>query len=114
MTDETTLADRYGAGVEKAGVRAPWFERVSAFLRHKYDLPQDWHGFKFESLEPLSKSPGLLVTGAVTPPLTRGKHAGRPNWRARDKATDKTLLVLNTEFEAWDQPLPTPGGSDDR
>lgn len=116
--NETTLADRYEAGVERAEVRAPWFERVSAFLRHKYRLPEGWQGFKFEAIEPLRKSPGVLVTGAVTPPKRRGKHAGQPNWRAKDKATQKTLLLLNAEFEAWDQPhlyaaLPTPEPSHD-
>jgi hypothetical protein len=77
---------------------------VSAFLRHKYSLPAGWLGYKFQAIEPLRRSPGILVTGAVTPPKQRGKYAGKPNWRAKDKATVQTLLLLNAEFEAWDQP----------
>lgn len=98
---------------ETLAARPPFLDRVGIFVRQRYGLASDWRPYIFEVIEPLGNdSPGLMVTGAVTPLTTRGKRAGKPNWRAKDKATIKTLLVLYSEFEPWDDiPTPPQGGS---
>lgn len=36
---------------------------------------------------------GILCTGAVCPPVLRGKHKGEPNWRKKDPSTVRQVFV---------------------
>ena len=49
---------------------------------------EGWAAWKFEAIEN-----GVLCTGAVCPPITRGANKGWPNYRKYDKKTLKTVFV---------------------
>ena len=41
---------------------------------------------------------GLFVTGAVCPPITRGRRKGEPNVKKRDRATECVVYLSREEL----------------
>jgi hypothetical protein len=69
-------------------------------------MPEGWAWFKWEATGPFDKNApkaakGHLIVGAVAPKKTRGKYAGAPNWKARDKATECTLSISATDLDGF-------------
>lgn len=50
---------------------------------------KSWYPWIFES----AANGYLVCTGAVCPPITRGKNKGRPNYKRADPAT-KAIVVI--------------------
>jgi len=55
---------------------------------------EGWYPYEFERVEN-----GILVTGAVFEPITRGPRKGRPNFRKMDKSTKRTVVVTTGESQ---------------
>jgi hypothetical protein len=49
----------------------------------------------------------FLVRGAVVPLISRGSNKGWPNWKRRDKATEREFVITPVEFDVfiakWEQ-----------
>ena len=63
----------------------------------------NWEAFEYEAI----RSDGareitmMRVRGAVAPLITRGSRKGQRNWRARDKATERTAYFTPAEHREW-------------
>jgi len=53
---------------------------------------EGWYPYQFERIEN-----GILVTGAVFEPITRGARKGQPNFRKMNKSTKRTVVVTTGE-----------------
>jgi hypothetical protein len=64
-------------------------------------MGDNWRAYHFEAIG----NPGAFVcdkiTGAVVPLITRGNRKGRPNWKAKDKATIRVVYITKEQHEAW-------------
>ena len=52
--------------------------------RHKLGMPETWHPFRYEHVDPDI----VLITGMVAPLCTRGPNKGFPNFRRGDRKTE--------------------------
>jgi hypothetical protein len=55
-----------------------------------------WYPYQYESV-----TGGLLVTGAVFEPVTRGKRKGLPNFRREVSGTRQRVVVAASEMREW-------------
>lgn len=69
-----------------------WLERMSALAAKKSRM-KNWHAWLYTAAD----QGGLLVTGAVCPPITRGKRKGKPNYRKADKTTQQIIYLSKRE-----------------
>lgn len=67
----------------------------------KYNLPDEWHIYRWEALGIPGQRSDVLVTGAVAPLKTRGKRKGQRNWSKLDKSTKMQGAITNAEIEAF-------------
>lgn len=82
---------------------------MAEHARELLGMPPEWNGYAFEAIghtidkktKTLSGAKLLKVSGAVAPPLTKGDYKGDPNWKKKDKATDKTACFTPEEHEQW-------------
>lgn len=87
--------------------------QINLYTEHARELlkmPQAWEAYSFEvmpeefhmhSLAALPPGSVICITGAVMPLITRGEHEGHPNWRKRDRSTDRKAYFTFAEHEAW-------------
>lgn len=74
----------------------------SLHCREKYSLPDNWQWFRIEAMP--SGGPykfNLLVGNVVTETYKRGPRKGLPNWGKRNKAEDKTLVLMLDDHQRW-------------
>lgn len=66
--------------------------------REKLGMPAEWKVYQWQCMPPTSE-PCIYVrvVGAVAPL----KRNGFPNWRKRDKATDKEAAITIEAHKAW-------------
>lgn len=69
-----------------------WMERMSARAAKKSGM-KNWHAWIYSA----AAQGGLLVTGAVCPPITRGERKGKPNYRKADRATQQIIYLSKRE-----------------
>jgi len=66
--------------------------------------PADWRWFSLKVLGNDYKdrtNGAVLVEGACAPPnYTRGQWKGTPNWKKRDKATDRQFVITMRDYDA--------------
>lgn len=76
---------------------------LSEHAREKSGYGETWHAYSFECLP--HNGSGLFkyfaIRGAKTPLVTKGKRAGRPNWRQKDRSTDELIIITPEEHEHW-------------
>lgn len=71
-----------------------WMARMSAMAAPKVGFtPGEWHAWLFTAAE----QGGLFVTGACCPPITRGPRKGRPNYKKRDRNTERRVYLTKEE-----------------
>lgn len=73
------------------------------FARELFALPAGWVAMKWER-KGGEFGPGperTELTGAVCPPFERGRRKGQPAWRNRDRATEMTITLLESQYRAW-------------
>lgn len=51
----------------------------------------NWYPWYFEAI----RGQGVMMTGAECPLITRGKNKGQPNFKKRDKSTERKVFVPN-------------------
>lgn len=56
----------------------------------------DWLPYHYESIDG-----GFLLTGAVAPVITRGPRKGRRNWKKRDSATERKIVLTRDEVTQY-------------
>lgn len=70
--------------------------------REKLGMPPEWHAFKFEKIGNYPNYLCSAVTGAVvTTMFQSGPRKDRPNWKTRDKGTERTAYLTPDEHDAW-------------
>jgi hypothetical protein len=99
---ETLFAD------EEKTVR-PSVDFFNLYATRKAGMPDGWRWFSSEVLnyQAAREHQSYLLRGAVVPNITKGKHAGQPAWKGRDKNQDSSFAVsvpaLNAFYEEWEQ-----------
>jgi hypothetical protein len=81
-----------------------WLDAYTAAAREAASLPADWHGWLFTAVP----GQGVLVKGAVCPPITRGPRKGAPNFRKSDRRTERQVFVSNEAAERMRMALVGP------
>jgi hypothetical protein len=95
------------------GAHAPKLERqgppdfLSMHARKLLSMPEEWATFRVE-VKPGAGQDYFEVTGAVcTATFTSGKRKGQKDWKKRDKATERPILIPEREHrafvEAWEK-----------
>ena len=70
--------------------------------RERAGMPVGWRWFRFESRPPEGPAQILILTGCMEPqPITRGKYKGTPNWKKRDRTTERTVYITPAERDEW-------------
>jgi hypothetical protein len=72
---------------------------IEILAREKSGQGPGWHVFQWENLGELK---ACRLTGVVAPPLKSGKNKGEPNWKKKDKATERTVYVTDAERDAYE------------
>lgn len=110
VSDSFTETDRYGAGVEKAGVRAKPWERLGLKKKPKANSMDGLWGI-------LNPYGDVWTYEAFTTPENARAHLfafwGKTFRRAPDKGFRIVPVKVQTSVD-FSGSLPTPGGSDDR
>ena len=80
--------------------------RIDLMTEHARELlkaPPEWDVYKWEAIGGSRDTPTKLLRldGAVAPAKTRGKYKGRPDWKAADKATERTAYFTPQEHAEW-------------
>lgn len=79
-----------------AVTRTPTLEQMA---REAMDLPPEWNWFRMQCEGQHPDYWGMTIEGGVAPPKTRGKNAGKPNWR---KATlVRKFTATDAQRKAW-------------
>ena len=80
-------------------MQADYIDLIEEHARELVKAPPEWRVFCYEKV---GESFGVIrVTGAVAPLFTSGKNAGKPNWRRRDKTTERIACFTRVEHYAW-------------
>jgi len=76
---------------------------LSEHAREIVQAAPEWDAFDIEAIQSDGTRNTVMyrVRGAVAPLITRGKRKGRKNWRALDKATDRTAYFTPDEHKAF-------------
>lgn len=75
---------------------------IEIHAREKAGMPDTWRSWLWERVgPPEAPYPFIRLTGAVVPLLTRGPRKGKPNWRRKDKATERVVTITPDEHDAW-------------
>lgn len=74
------------------------FEVYDRACRAIADLPEGWSGNIFKTVGHPADRQGVLVTGAVSPPITRGPRKGEANWPKRDLSTEREIFVSHAAY----------------
>jgi hypothetical protein len=74
---------------------------IEIHARERLDAPPGWQAFFFSRMPPNGPTLYFEVRGAVVPLLTRGKRKGQPDWKARDRSTERTAYIPVAEHDAW-------------
>lgn len=90
---------------QKPDLRVDFF---NLYAVQKASMPEGWRWFSSELLNyqaPRSQQ-SFLLCGAVVPNIEKGKHAGQPKWKGRDKNKDRSFAVsipaLEAFYEEWE------------
>jgi hypothetical protein len=84
------------------------YQLVEQHAREKAGQGPEWEPWLLESY-PKTNGPRLFMqlTGAVAPRFTKGPRKGRRNWKKKDKATERVIVITPAEQEsyeaAWEQ-----------
>ena len=79
------------------------FDWYQAFAEHRRSVPPGWRWYKIETLNyqaPRAQQT-VKVDGGVAPLKTRGKRAGCPDWKARDKSLDRSIAFTWAEIDQF-------------
>ena len=68
--------------------------------RIAHGLPDGWRFFRVESLSH-GKTLYMLFTGAVAPLCEKGNRKGKPDWKKRDKKTERQLIISLEDSKRW-------------
>jgi hypothetical protein len=103
------------APASEAAAAAPSVERFDwyqAFAEKHRSVPPGWRWFRVQTLNHQAPrdQQTVLMEGGVAPKKTRGKYAGRPDWKARDKSLDRTLALTFAELEQFQRDWETETG----
>lgn len=79
------------------------FDWYQAFAEARRNVPPGWRWYKLQVIDHQAPrdQQTVLAAGGVAPAITRGKYAGRPNWRTRDKSLDRTVAFRFAEIEQF-------------
>lgn len=69
--------------------------------RERVGMGSEWSPFRYEALD--GNDYPILITGAIAPVKTRGKNAGRRDWKKLDKSTERRIVITRTELRAWEE-----------
>jgi hypothetical protein len=65
-------------------------------------IPEGWIGFRWSRLPEEVPEGFVKVTGAVTPNVYKsGPRKGSPNFKTRDKSTERILFIKPEDVDAW-------------
>lgn len=70
----------------------------SLYLRETHGLPDGWRWWEGSSSTDEVPEGFVRFRGAVAP---LNERTGEPNWRKKDKETERTFFVKRDDFEAW-------------
>jgi hypothetical protein len=64
-------------------------------------VPEGWRWYSLNAVGESRTQGGVLITGAVcTETITRGLRKGEPNWKKRDRATERELFATFSQLDA--------------
>ncbi|MHA6731788.1 hypothetical protein [Devosia sp. A369] len=81
----------------------PWVDWFNLYAIQKAGMPEGWRWFSSELLnyQAPRSAQSYLLCGAVVPNITKGKHAGHPAWKGRDKTKDRSFSVSCPALEEF-------------
>lgn len=65
-------------------------------------MPEAWQLYHYQVLGP--PGPGFIafmLEGSIPPPFKSGPRKGRPNWKAADPSTKRTVYITPAQQDAW-------------
>lgn len=80
--------------------------RISAYMRDRFDLPGDWHVKSIDNIEN-----GALIHGCQAPLSTRGQQQGQPNFRSKSGEV-RQFFLSRAEVRLAISGKPAPEGLD--
>lgn len=87
---------------DEAKVR-PSVDFFNLYAVRKAAMPDGWRWFSSELLNYRAPraAQSFLLSGAVVPNIEKGKYAGQPKWKGRDKTQDRSFAVSIPALEAF-------------
>lgn len=81
----------------------PRIDFFNLYAVQKAGMPVGWRWFSSEVLnyQAARKYQSFLLCGAVVPNIEKGKYAGQPKWKGRDKNNDRSFSVSVPALEAF-------------
>jgi hypothetical protein len=77
---------------------------VETHAREKAGMPPEWQVWRFKWL-PDQPHPDIQcymeLAGAIAPEFKSGPRKGRTNWKAKDPATIRVVVITKAEHGAW-------------
>jgi hypothetical protein len=81
-----------------------YLDFAEAMLRRRHGLPEDFRFFKFEAVGETGEDySGTMLTGVICPLVATGPRKGRPNWKAKDKTTQRKFFVPDSAVAQEEQ-----------
>lgn len=72
--------------------------------RERAGMPDTWRIFRWECFPKTFRPEDVIyieLSGAVVPPKLAGKYKGQPNWRRRDRSTERTIVITIPDANKW-------------
>jgi len=76
---------------------------IAQYLRPRFNLPENWHVKSVDNIDN-----GVLVYGVIAPPIARGPHRGKPNFRQESGRVWKLFMTGAEINEALRRDKPEP------
>lgn len=69
--------------------------------RELLQMPDGWRWYEWHCLPEKGPTQVMRIKGAVVPIHESGKNAGTPNWKGRDKDTERELYITPQQQKDW-------------
>jgi hypothetical protein len=75
----------------------PVYDLCNQYLRQTFKLPEGWRAYEWSCAPEDAPQGHTRYVGAVCP----NKADGHANWKKKDKATIRTVFMVQADFTRW-------------